>query len=82
MDLKKQISKYLKKTGLKIYELEDAAGLPRATLYRYLNGKRGLLLSTAEAVQKHMAENPPAKLIDSEIERLERRRAELAGKPE
>jgi hypothetical protein len=58
MDLKTQILKYLHDTGLKTYELEDRAGVPRATIYRYLSGKRGLMLSTAEILQEHMEKNP------------------------
>lgn len=50
--LKKTIMKYLKRTGLKPYQLADMAGVPRPTIYRYLKGEREIMLSTAEKLTR------------------------------
>lgn len=55
-DLKKQIAKYLQNNGLKPYELEDRIGIPRATIYRYLSGQRGMMLATAQKIQEYISE--------------------------
>lgn len=52
MDFKNEILDYLKSTGKKPYELADKAGVPRTSIYRFLNGERGLLLDTAEKIKK------------------------------
>jgi len=57
MDLKAEILKYLTDKGIKTYELEDAVGVPRATIYRYLSGKRDLLLSTALTIREYMEQH-------------------------
>jgi len=57
MDLKAEILKYLTDTGTKTYKLEDAVGVPRATIYRYLGGERDLLLSTALRIREYIEQN-------------------------
>jgi plasmid maintenance system antidote protein VapI len=50
--MKKDMEKYLKKTGLKPYQLADLAKVNRSIVYRYLNGQRDLMLGTAEKIRK------------------------------
>jgi len=52
MKIKQKIRAYLKKTGLKIYQLEDMAKVPRAVIYRYLRGERSISLKSFEKIWK------------------------------
>ena len=42
----KQVEDYLKRTGLKRYQLEDLAGVPRTTIYKFVSGERNISLGT------------------------------------
>lgn len=51
MELKTEIEKHLERTGKRIYHLADEAGVPRTSVYRFLNGERDLLLETAKKIE-------------------------------
>lgn len=50
--MKTEIEKYLKKTGLKAYQLADLAKVERSIIYRYLAGQRDMMLKNATKIQK------------------------------
>ena len=52
MTLLNKIKDYLSSTGEKPYQLADKAGVPRTIVYRFLNGERGMNLSSAEKILK------------------------------
>lgn len=54
MNLKEQIKEYLKQTGLRPYQLADAAGVSRTSIYRFLKNERGLLHETAERISHQL----------------------------
>ena len=43
---------YMKRTGLKTYQVADLARVPRVSLYRFLSGKKDLRLSQWRSVEK------------------------------
>jgi len=49
---KLQIEQYLRRAKKRPYILADEAGVPRSSIYRYLNNERGLNLSTAEKIRR------------------------------
>lgn len=51
-DPRKMILAYMKRTGLKAYQLADLAKVPRVSLYRFLSGKHDLRLSQWRSVEK------------------------------
>jgi DeoR/GlpR family transcriptional regulator of sugar metabolism len=49
--LKHKIYKYLKKNqGVKIYHLEDMAGVSRGTIYRHMTKGRGISLGNLQKI--------------------------------
>ena len=52
MNLKEKIIAYLKRQKMRPYQLEDIAGVSRATIYRYLKGERGMHIDSAEKILK------------------------------
>jgi plasmid maintenance system antidote protein VapI len=46
MKPKTEVTNYLKRSGLKKYQLADLAGIPRSSLYRWLNGQTVINLTT------------------------------------
>ena len=52
MNLKEKIRAFMKRQKIRAYQLEDMAGVSRATIYRYLKGERGMSLLTAEKILK------------------------------
>ena len=52
MNLKEKIIAYLKRQKMRPYQLEDKAGVSRATIYRYLKGERGMHIDSAEKILK------------------------------
>ena len=52
MKLKTKIKVYLRVHRMKIYRLENMAGVGRGVIYRYLKGERGMSLRTAEKIMK------------------------------
>ena len=47
---KKKIEAYMKRTGLKAYQIADLAKIPRVSIYRFLSGSRDLKLSQWRSV--------------------------------
>ena len=52
MNLKEKIRAFMKRQKVKAYQLEDMAGVSRATIYRYLKGERGMHIDSAEKILK------------------------------
>jgi predicted transcriptional regulator len=51
-DPKRMIMAYMKKTGLKAYQVADLARVPRVSLYRFLSGAKDLKLAQWHSVEK------------------------------
>ena len=51
-DLEMQIRIAIKKSGLSVYRLAKDSGVPQAALCRFVNGKRGITLTTASKLAK------------------------------
>jgi len=49
---KKMIEAYMRRTGLKAYQVADLAKVPRVTIYRFLSGNKDLRLSQWRSVEK------------------------------
>ena len=49
---KRQIMAYMKKTGLKAYQIADLARVPRVSIYRFLSGSKDLKLAQWRSVEK------------------------------
>ena len=51
-DPKRMIMAYMKRTGLKTYQVADLAQVPRVSLYRFLSGKKDLRLAQWRSVER------------------------------
>lgn len=49
---RKMIEAYMKRTGLKAYQIADLARVPRVSVYRFLSGKKDLKLSQWRSVER------------------------------
>ncbi len=49
---KRMIEAYMRRTGLKAYQVADLARVPRVTLYRFLSGSKDMRLSQWRSVEK------------------------------
>jgi plasmid maintenance system antidote protein VapI len=49
---KKMIEAYLRKTGLKAYQLADLVKVPRVSIYRFLSGSKDLKLAQWRSVER------------------------------
>ena len=52
MKLKTEINNYLKRTGMKAYQLALAANVTPSSIYRFLNDEQDILLAIAEKIKK------------------------------
>lgn len=51
-DPKKKIEAYMKRTGLKPYQIADLSKVPRVSIYRFLSGSRDLKLAQWRSVSR------------------------------
>ena len=49
-DLEKQIRMAIKKSGISVYQLAKDSEIPQPVLSRFVNGQRGINLSTASKI--------------------------------
>jgi predicted transcriptional regulator len=51
-DPKRKIEAYMKRTGLKAYQVADLCSIPRVSIYRFLSGSRDLKLAQWRSVSR------------------------------
>ena len=69
MSILEQLKAALLASGKSQREIEDAVGIPQASISRFINGKRGLRIEDADALASYLgmelrpaeAKKPPAK---------------------
>ncbi len=49
---RKMIEAYMRRTGLKAYQVADLAKIPRVTIYRFLSGNKDLRLAQWRSVER------------------------------
>jgi antitoxin component HigA of HigAB toxin-antitoxin module len=54
-DPRKMIEAYMKRTGLKAYQLADLSRVPRVSVYRFLAGKKDLKLEQWRRLERLVA---------------------------